>query len=196
MNEDTAREDIAFIRRTIEQGRRIAGAWSPDMLVWGIAIAIGYFGTYARVRGWWTLDPNWLWVACIVLPWLYSLRRVWRPLLAGQSEAPQRALTSPLTMVWFACGIFLTILAFAAILAGERATWGSAVTAGVMGIGFFVSSSLCNLAWMRWVAIAWWVGELAMIVWHGAESLLLMAALMLMLLALPGFVLMRRRGAA
>ncbi|HML13650.1 MAG TPA: hypothetical protein VK456_10110 [Xanthobacteraceae bacterium] len=196
MNEDTAREDIAFIRRTIEQGRRIAGAWSPDMLVWGIAIAIGYFGTYARVRGWWTLDPNWLWVACIVLPWLYSLRRVWRPLLAGQSEAPQRPLTSPLTMVWFACGIFLTILAFAAILAGERATWGSAVTAGVMGIGFFVSSSLCNLAWMRWVAIAWWVGELAMIVWHGAESLLLMAALMLMLLALPGFVLMRRRGAA
>src|ERR1043166_9589520 len=40
MDADAAREDIAFIRRSIEQGRRIAGAWSPDMLVWGIAIAM------------------------------------------------------------------------------------------------------------------------------------------------------------
>src|SRR5690242_8079528 len=36
MDADAARDDIAFIRRSIEQGRRIAGAWSPDMLVWAL----------------------------------------------------------------------------------------------------------------------------------------------------------------
>src|ERR1700758_1138620 len=107
MHEDAAREDIAFIRRTIEQGRRVACAWSPDMLVWGIAVAIGYFGTYGRVRGLWRVGPDWLWGACSLLPWAYSLRRVARRLFAGEAKVEaERPLAAPLSMLWFACGIF------------------------------------------------------------------------------------------
>ena len=47
---------------------------------------------------------------------------------------------------------------------------------------------------MRWVALAWWLGEVALFVLHQrAEGLLLAGALMLVLLAVPGFVLMRDR---
>ena len=38
MAEDRVREDIAFIRRAIEEGSTYATARSPDMLVWGIAV--------------------------------------------------------------------------------------------------------------------------------------------------------------
>jgi hypothetical protein len=198
MNEDAARQDIAFIRQTIEQGRRVAGAWSPDMLVWGIAIAIGYFVTYGRVRGLWRIDTDWLWVACIVLPWAYSLRRLARRLVGEPQAEPQRNSVSPLSMLWFACGIFLTIIGLACIVSGERNTWWiNPAVAGVMGIGFFVSSFLSHVSWLRWVGLAWWAGELAAFALHNrAEGLLLMAASMLLLLALPGFALMRRRGAA
>jgi hypothetical protein len=196
MDADAAREDIAFIRRTIEQGRRIAGAWSPDMLVWGIAIAIGYVGTYARVRGYWTVEPNWLWLACILLGWAYSLRRLPPRLFARDPNAPaERRLALPLPMLWFACGIFLTILGLASIFSGERNPWWiNPATAGVMGIGFFVSSFLSNVVWLRWVGIAWWAGELAAFVLRQRpEGLLLMGALMLVLVALPGLLLMRGR---
>jgi hypothetical protein len=196
MNADAAREDIAFIRRTMEQGRRVAGAWSPDMLVWGIAVAIGYFGTYARVRGLWTVDPDWLWLACILLPWAYSLRRVPRRLFARAPDvAVERPLAAPLSMLWFACGISLTILSLALIVSGEpNAWWINPAAAGVMGIGFFVSSFLSNVVWLRWVGVAWWAGELAAFALrHRAEGLLLAGALMLVLLALPGLVLMRGR---
>lgn len=77
-SKDSVREDIAFIRHAIEQGRRYAGAHSFDL---GIALAAGYLGTYATVTGWWLINPNWLWAVCIVLPWLYSLRRLLRSLL-------------------------------------------------------------------------------------------------------------------
>jgi len=198
MDEDAVREDIAFIRRTIEQGRRIAGAWSPDMLVWGIAIALGYFGTYARVRGYWTTDPSWLWLACILLPWAYSLRRLPARLFARAPDAlAERRLTSPLTMLWFACGIFLTILGLAVIASGERNPWWiNPAASGVMGIGFFVSSFLSNVVWLRWVGIAWWAGELAAFALRqSAEGLLLAGVPMLALLALPGLILMRGRRA-
>ena len=62
-----------------------------------------------------------------------------------------------------------------------------------MGIGFFASASLTRLAWLRWVAIAWWAGELALFALrHRLEALPLAAALMLLLLAGPGYVLMSR----
>ena len=52
MIKDQAREGIAFIRRAIEEGGAYATASSPDMLIWGIALAIGYLGTYCFIRGW------------------------------------------------------------------------------------------------------------------------------------------------
>ena len=52
MDRDAVHDEIAFIRRTIEEGRGFIGARSPDMLVWGVAIAAGYLATYASVRGW------------------------------------------------------------------------------------------------------------------------------------------------
>jgi hypothetical protein len=198
MNEDAVREDIAFIRRTIEQGRQVAITWGPDLLVWGLAVAIGYFGTYARIRGLWRVDTAWLWTACIVLPWLYSLWRVLRRLVVGQWDAAAPpSMTLALKMLWLACGIFLTILGFAVIFTGEPSGWWmNVVPAGVIGIGFFVSSFLCDLAWMRWVAVVGWAGELALFALRARpESLLLAGALMLVLLAVPGLALMRRRPA-
>jgi len=195
MNED-AREDIAFIRRTMEQGRRVAGAWSPDMLVWGIAIAIGYFATYGRVRGLWRIDANWVWAACILLPWAYSLRRLPQRLFANRPNTePQYGPASPLSMLWFACGIFLTIIGLACIVSDEPNTWWvNPLVAGAMGVGFFVSSFLSSVTWLRWVGLGWWAGELAAFTLRNrADGLLLMAALMLLLLALPGLLLMRRR---
>ncbi len=51
MIEEQARDDIAFTRRAIEEGGAYASAGSPDMLVWGVAVALGYLGTYGFIRG-------------------------------------------------------------------------------------------------------------------------------------------------
>jgi hypothetical protein len=194
---DRAREDIAFIRRAVEQGRGYAGACGFDMLIWGVAVAAAYLGTYATVKGWWRVQPNLLWAVCIVLPWLYSLRGMLRRLLSGAAPAVTRPpITQALRMLWLGCGIFLSTFAVAVIVAGEmRQGWFNAVSAGILGIAFFVSSYLCNLSWMRIVAVGWWIAALSLYALHHHVEVLLpaAAALMLVLLALPGFVLWRRR---
>jgi len=194
--DDSVREDIAFIRRAIEQGRGYAAGRSLDMLVWGIAVAIGYLATYATVAGWWRVHPNWVWTLCIVLPWLYSLRRVLATLLLRSPPRPIRPpLVQAMRMLWFGCGIFLSTFAVAVIMTREmRQGWFNAVSAGILGIGFFASSYLCNLVWMRGVAVGWWVAALLLYALRQrTEVLPLSAALMLLLLALPGLLLWRGR---
>jgi hypothetical protein len=98
-----------------------------------------------------------------------------------------------LSMLWLGCGIFLTSLGLAAMWTGEvRGGWFEAVVAGVMGIACFASASLSNLSWLRWIAVGWWIGELAVFALrHHAEALPVTAVLMLALLAGPGLVLLQ-----
>jgi hypothetical protein len=192
-------EDIAFIRTAIEQGRGYAGGHSLDLLIWGTALAIGYLGTYATVRGWWAIPPSWLWILCIALPWLYSLRRLPATrLFPLRTRAHQPPIVQALQMLWFGCGIFLSTFSVAVTLGGDmRQGWFSAVAAGTFGIALFVSSYLCNLAWLRAVAVGWWGAALVLYAFrHRLEVLPLSAAVMLALLALPGFLLWRGRPAA
>jgi len=194
MIDDRVRDDIAYIRHAVEEGRNYATACSPDIIVWGIGVAIGYLGTYAFVRGWSPIRPNWLWLPCIGLPWLYSLRRLLPAFDRGSVHGP---LARALSMLWFGCGVFLTTLAVAAVWTGGiRQGWFDAVVAGVLGIAFFASAWLSNIGWLRWVAVLWWLGEIALFALRNQPEVLpLSAALILLLLAGPGLLLtLRRRG--
>jgi len=199
MTDDALRDEIAFIRQAIEEGRGWASVHSPALVVWGVGMAIAYAGTYGCALGWWRIDANWIWAACVVPCWLYSMRGPAGRLMGLAQDRPAaRPMARALQMLWLGCGIFLTIFAVAVILSGEmRDGWFGAVIAGVFGIGFFVSASLCNLPWVRLVAVGWWVGALAIYALrHRLEVLPLSAVLMLALMALPGFLLLRGRPAA
>jgi hypothetical protein len=199
MSENDLREEIAFIRRAIEEGRGYATGWSGDMMVWGVLIAAAYLGTYATRRGWWAADANLLCWGAVGVAWLYSLQRVVRRVMAGSSSPTPRPMVQAVRMLWLGCGIVLTTLGVAVSIAGDwNQGWYFAVSCGVLGICFFTSSFLFNLGWMRLVAVGWWAGELAAYALrYQLEVLPLSAALMLLLLALPGFVLMRNhRGTA
>src|SRR5262245_20267576 len=197
-SKDSVREDIAFIRHAIEQGRGYAGAHSLDLLVWGIALAAGYLGTYATVTGWWRLNPNWLWAVCIVLPWLYSLRRMLRSLmLRSQPTATPPLVIQALRMLWVGCGIFLSLFSVALMAAGDmRPGWFSAVVARIFGIACLRGAYRRNLPRMRWLAAGWWgAAPLLDPLRDRLEVLPLPAVLILVLLALPGLLLWRRRPA-
>jgi hypothetical protein len=193
MTDDAVREEIAFIRRAIEEGRGYASGRSPDMVVWGVAVALAYLGTYARVRGWWAFDLSWLWAACIGLPWLFSLRGLARRVLASGAPRPGKPMGRAMAMLWLGSGVSLTVLWLGLALSGNVGReWLPAVAAGAMGVGFFASAALCNLGWMRAVAIGWWVGEALLFAFRTQpEVLVLAAALMLGLLVVPGIVLLR-----
>jgi hypothetical protein len=184
-----ARDDIAFIRQAVADGRTFAFGRSPDILVWGIALAVGFFANYEALKFGAPSSIGWIWSATLILPWLFTMRRAFR---GTRSARP--VLVEAVSAVWIGSGIFLTTLTIAA--GWENAFpegWMNAVVAGAFGFCFFASASLLRLGWMRFVAVGWWMGELALFaIRHSAEACLLSALLMLVLLAGPGLYILLR----
>jgi hypothetical protein len=191
---DDARRDLATIKQAIEDGRLFAESGGGYMLIWGGAIGLAEFATYAAVRGWlpWLLmHLGAMWPICISLAWVATVLLIWRQCRVRRIHSlAGRALG----MTWLGCGVTLSILYLSTVMTGGfEPGWFLAVVAGTMGIGFFASSYLCAYRWMRAVAVAWWLSEAAFFSLRAdAEILVLSGAMMLLMLALPGAVLLRK----
>jgi hypothetical protein len=182
-----ARDDIAFIRQAVADGRTFAFGRSPDILVWGVALAVGFFANYVAIVHPFGFSIGWIWLVTLTVPWAFSLRRAFR-----RSRGARPVLVQAMSAIWIGSGIFLTTLTIAANWGealGEG--WMNAVVAGAFGFCFFASAALLRLGWMRFVAVGWWLGEVALFaIRHTAEACLLTGVLMLLLLAGPGLYIL------
>jgi hypothetical protein len=194
MIDQQARDDLALIREAIEEGRGYAARSGPSMAVSGLALAAGFVATYACARGWSPIGPAVVWPIAIAVPWGNWLWRVWLRNVAGEPALPRSPMTEALRMLWRGLGIFLTSLTLAVLWSdAHHAAWLGAVAAGAMGTAVFATAWLTGTPWLRWIAVAWWLGELALYALRDRpEMLLVAAALMLALLAGPGIALSRR----
>lgn len=194
MTDDQARADLAMIRASLEEGRTYATAHSPDMIIWGCLIAAGYLGTWASVTGNLHVPSKWLWMGILAVGWLiYLMLR-----LSGRRPAAPRPTVMALRMVWLGIGIGLTTTSLVGNYLDHLGTgWFDPFGAAMLGAGFFASATLCDLPWLRWVAVAWWMGELGCFWLLGnVMSLPFSAALYVLFLAGPGLALYLRPRAA
>jgi hypothetical protein len=196
MTDDNVRDDIAFIRRAMEEGRAYARLRSPEFAVWGLAIACGYFGTYARVTHLWSLDPHFIWWVPVGLAWMFTLRDaipVWFGKKAKDEEAPT-LMVRTLRALWLGYGISATTLAVVAFSIDIHTGWFDAVTAAMLGLCFFVSAAVSDIRWLRGLAVCWWAASAVLLLMNnGPQVLLVGGAFMLVFLFVPGLVLWLRR---
>lgn len=198
MSDNAARDDIAFIRRAMEEGRAYARLRSPEFAVWGLAIACGYFGTYARVTGLWSLDPRIVWWVPVGLAWVFTLRDaipVWLGRKPAGAEAPT-LMVRTLRALWLGYGISAMTLAVVAFSSDMHTGWFDAVAAAMLGLCFFVSAAVSDLRWLRGLALCWWAASVVLLrMSNGPEALLVGGSFMLAFLFVPGLILWLRPAA-
>lgn len=199
MGEDNLREEIAFIKNALEEGRSYARVRSADFAVWGAAIALGYFGTYARVTGLWSADPRIVWYVPVAAAWAFSLRDAIPALFRREARAgaAPSQMVRTLRAIWFGYGMTATVLAVVAFAGSPHPDWFDAVTAAMLGLCFFASAAVSGIGWLRGLACAWWGAAAVLYLMRGeAASLLAGGGFMVALLLLPGLVLWLRRPSA
>lgn len=188
-------ENAAFLYAATEESRVQLRARGQDFMVWGAAIALAYLGTFAMLKGYWVTNLFVLWCVCVVAPWLFSLRGVIVARLGAFVPVQTNPLTLAMRKLWIATALAQVALAasggFDAMM---PAGWFAPVSAAVLGIDFYVTGWLCDLAWLRRVAWGWWAGAVLLFMLLGhVEQSLAGAALMVALLIGPGIRLVKSK---
>lgn len=186
--ERTPEEDLAMIRRLMTESREVADAGGPFYLLWGVAVLLGLVGTYLDVRAGLGPHPGLLWIGVVGAGWAGSVWLGWR----RSDRMPVETTGGRVMMgIWVGGGVTMTLLGFAVPAAGLVSTVGEILgpIAMVLGTCSFASSFVVRSAALRWAAVGWWAGGVAMLWWSGPSALLVMSAQVVALMILPGLLL-------
>ncbi len=184
-------EELAAIRRMMDEAQRSIEDNGKYFVTWGALTIVGLVATYITVTRDAPLRTLWIaWAMLVALGWLLGAwwgRR-------DRARAPARTIAS--TMVadnWSAMGLALTLLVFAGAASGTispRAVPG--VVCALIGSGTFASASVYRQPPLRAMALGWWAGAAVMLLRPGVYTILLMAAMVLVLFVVPGVLLWTR----
>lgn len=192
MDRQDAMEEIALIRRVIDESRRFAMDSGKYYLLWGALVTAAIFAEYwmfvNHTRS--TAASAWVWIITIGIGWLVSM--IWG--FQGASKRSGWPIGAKLVgLVWLSSGISMTILGFVATASGALQSWALCpVIAVVMGSGYAISGLIYRLRWVSLVGVAWWLGSLVMFWIKGIAVLPIFGIMMILFQIVPGLVFYRK----
>lgn len=198
MDSINAHQELAFIKKVIQDSRRVAVDNGIDYIVWGALVSLGLFATFflGKIQAPGNVFLV-LWLLVMGGGWVFSLiRHLW----TRSAERARTLAGSILGALWLACGIVIMLFIF---IGGPllRANPSPAIAA-VLGIGFLVSGVLLDFVYFNLSAACWWLGSVVMFYlnspWARPQKLdihvdiLFFAVMMILFQVMPGVILYRR----
>lgn len=191
--DEAAREDLALIRRIMEETRQEVTDRGRHLVIWGAISTAGLLATWWAALGRGGVDPVLVWTGLLAAGWTASLYVGWRD---GRRARVRTAGRRFLSGVWLAAAVTLTLVGVAGMF-GEVLSNRSlpGVLSAILAMPILLTSHLTGERWLSWVAAGWWLGGAVMLFVPGVYALPLMAGMALLLMAVPGGVLNARASA-
>jgi hypothetical protein len=189
MDQQSALEEIALIRRVMDESRRFAFDNGKYYLTWGIIITVAIFAQYAVLLTNRESVSGWIWMIAVGLGWLISI-------VMGMRE-PSKPAGWPvgaklIGLIWVSSGVSMMIFGFIGPMTGALHSWAICpAIATVMGGAYTISSLVYRMKWVTMVGIAWWVGALIMFAVKGIETLPIFGTMMILFQIVPAIVFYR-----
>jgi hypothetical protein len=186
MTEQDTQKELEFVKKVMEESRRTLVHDGVDFLRWGILTSLGIFASYFYSHFRWEIIHVWIfWAVIVLIGWGFSIRSYIKVRKVKDVPFTGNIIWS----TWIGCGIALTILGFVGPLSGAYgAIYITAVTATIMGIGYYANGILIGSRWHIFFALCWWAGSIFLFFYHRTESLLIFGIMMVCFQVIPGYL--------
>lgn len=188
MNQLDAADELLFIRKIMDDSRRIVIFDTKPFIFWGLIIALGQLASYFLIKLNIDFNPFYFWAFLITLGWVYSLFFF---INKTKSKKPITFASRILSAVWTSCGISMTLIGFISAL-----TWNINPTpfiTAIMGIGFYITGFIAEFKWIKYISMGWWLSSIIMFLWPGFHSTIIMALSMIIFQVIPGIIINRMK---
>lgn len=189
MDEKSAIEDIQFIRKIIDEGKKRVVYNGMDYIIWGIIVIIGMISTFIFIMNKVYFNYSWIWAALISIGWIYSLYNS----RVEKIKSPSTYAGNLLAAVWLATGVGMTIIGFIGTTMGTVAPMSiSPILSIILGSAYYISGKIVGSKWLSNLSFGWWIGGIILFYVTSVYSFLIMALLMLFFQTIPGILLYRK----
>jgi hypothetical protein len=190
MDELTAQEEIAFIKKVMQDSRKVIYTDGIEFIYWGVIVTICLIFTYFTA-GYHITNP----INIVSMFWLIFM------LLGGAGSsifikkkyrhARVKSLAGNiLGKIWLANGTGMILTAFVGSFSGAiRGVFISPLMCCFLGCSYFISGFIYGKKWISYLAFLWWFGAIIMFIFPGLYVLLLTAAMMILFQITPGVIL-------
>jgi hypothetical protein len=194
---ESARDDLAFVRALVSEGGQAQSSLGEGLLAGGLCYGVQCLAQWALLVSAWKA-PDWLNLAVGVLPTVVFLsflaRLVWRDRKASRNGIGTRALNAAFGGAGLAAMITAAIFGYLAVREQSITIWlfHPMMVCVVQGTVWYIAFAIRRRGWIGLVSAGWFVGALllALLIEHHS-FVLAMGVILLLLMALPGWVLMR-----
>jgi hypothetical protein len=188
-DQNKAMDELLFIKKVIEDSRKIVVDNGMGFIVWGILITVGMLFGYIKFLLNLHFDYIWAWVVIIAAGWAFSFFKYYKK-TSCKVETFAGRITGTL---WFSFGISMSIVGFGGYFTGAvRGEYISSMMAVMLGAAYYISSVLYGWKWFKSVGILWWCGGIVMFNIAGMEQFLIMSGLMIFGQVIPGIIIYRK----
>jgi hypothetical protein len=190
MDGQSAQQELAFVKKVIDDSRRLLIYDGKDMIVWGCLVVVGMIAMFINFQYRLGIPVFLTWFILIGAGWAFSAVR------SFSRKKIHRATTYSGRMmktVWIACGICMTIVGFVFSASGLIEGWAiNPIISLFMGLAYFTSGTVLDMRYLYVAGFAWWSAAVVMAVWPGTHTFLIFAVLMIAFHIVPGLIFYKK----
>ncbi len=190
MDQQSAQQELAFVKKVMEDSRKLLIYDGKDMIVWGILVVTGMILMFSKFEFGLTISTMLIWVVLIGAGWIFSM---WRGMKVNRIHRVTTFSGKMMKTIWIACGVCMTIVGFGFTSSGLVSGWAiNPMISLFMGLAYFTSATVLGMRYMYIAGFAWWIAALVMAFWTGPHTFLIFAALMIAFHIVPGIIFYRK----
>ncbi|MGD8782545.1 MAG: hypothetical protein PVH88_26760 [Ignavibacteria bacterium] len=191
MEQMNPQDDLAFIKKIMQDSRRVIIDDGKGFIFWGIFIALVLLGNYFIVLYKIRVEHGWLyWTSLIMVGWVYSFITEYKK---HKKRRTKTFAGKMLSAVWFSVGVTASIAGLVGSFSGAiDGVYISPVISSILGIGYFLSAVIYGYRWIIYIAVGWWLGAIFMFIYPGMHTFLVMVSMLIFLQTIPGIIIYKK----
>lgn len=190
-----AESELQIIKKIVQDSRNAAADKGWHYIYWGVIVTLTLLANYLMVLNRVSMNSQgMLWFITMISASLLEM------IITKRIEKDEKEKTFSgklLSVLWGISGVCMFMFGFAGTLSGAyEPVFIFPMISSVLGAAYFISGTIQQVKWLKYIAFGWWSGSLFMFFQPGIHSMLIFAAMLVLFQIIPGFILYSRWKAA